>query len=295
MGGLRFSWLQGFGFSFFALLAACGGRSSTLDPDGVYLEPSRPSGGSTSQPAGGSGAKAGVGAGGATSTGGKSGVPTPAGGSSASGGTAGAGVGTSTGSAGASGTASGGSAGLDPTTFAYCTAFCNVSTQGACPSGTTSAECSAQCASELAGESPECRQIASSFLACLTTAYEKSRNCTEVDQSSVGACSKWAEAYSSCLAPAPVPTPAPDPMPQPTCSSSGSSSNGKCNLDVKCATGAYYSVSCYQTGSAQSNCTCNASLPNGSGTGANFALNETTTFACYDSLAACGFPQIGAK
>src|SRR6478735_1744218 len=189
MGGLRFSWLQGFGFSFFALLAACGGRSSTLDPDGVYLEPSRPSGGSTSQPAGGSGAKAGVGAGGATSTGGKSGVPTPAGGSSASGGTAGAGVGTSTGSAGASGTASGGSAGLDPTTFAYCTAFCNVSTQGACPSGTTSAECSAQCASELAGESPECRQIASSFLACLTTAYEKSRNCTEVDQSSVDACS----------------------------------------------------------------------------------------------------------
>jgi hypothetical protein len=80
-----------------------------------------------------------------------------------------------------------------------------------------------------------------------------------------------------------------------TCSSSGSSDNGTCNLDVKCTGGAYYTVFCDQTSSAQSTCTCSASFPDGSGTGASFSLNENATFACYDSLSTCGFPEIGAK
>jgi hypothetical protein len=66
-------------------------------------------------------------------------------------------------------------------------------------------------------------------------------------------------------------------------------------LNLKCTNGAYYTVSCTQTSANQSSCTCNASLPDGAATGAGFGLNENASFACYDSLATCGFPQIDLK
>jgi len=292
MGGLRFGLLKGLGVSLLLAITACGGRSSTLYPDAITdLAANQPSGGATGKPStGGSGASPSVGTGGATASGGATSIGTagaPAGGNT-SGGTAGVAGSPSTGGAPA-----GGSAGLDSALLAGCKDYCSASSQGPCPIGFEAGQCMSSCTSEVTSRSAQCQMLIKSMLSCLTTVYDVGSSCDEVTQLSLAKCAPLLASNPSCFAPNSNPPPPPDPA--PTCSSSGNSSNGTCNLDVKCTTGAYYTVSCYQTGTAQSSCTCNASLPNGAGTGASFGLNENATFACYDSLAACGFPQIGAK
>lgn len=302
-----------------AALAGCGGRSSTLSPEGA-IGADQPSGGSTAGPpsAGGSGAQTSGGSG-APANGGKAGAPSggsssggsPSGGSSSgggspSGGVAGVGVGgTATGGVGTAGSAgAGGSSGLDPAVAASCINYCNASTRPPCPSGLSVPECAAACSSELSQQNFRCQKVGGGLLECLTAVYNNSKSCTDVDQWAFAKCSTLFARYQDCLGPdvnPPPPPPPPPPLPPPpppvplTCSTSGSSSNGKCTLDVKCTGGAYYNVSCYQTSPDQSSCSCSASLPDGSGSGASFGLNENATFACYDSLAACGFPQVGAQ
>jgi len=302
MGGLPSGLYKGFGGLLLTALAACGGRSSPMDPDGTTIEANQPTGGSTSDggsSAAGSGATA---TGAATGTGGKPGVPA---GGSAAGGSSGAGTAGRNPSGGASsaGTSAGGGAGTagaggtSSSIFTNCSIYCNVAAQGPCPDGISNPECLSSCVNELSAQAPPCQTNGAALLRCLTAVYTNSHSCSEVDQLSLAKCSAQLTAYQNCVQPSIQPPPPPPPIPAPmvTCSSSGSSTNGICNLDVKCTSGAYYTVSCYQTGPAQSNCTCSASLPNGTGTGANFGLNENSTFACYDSLATCGFPEIGAK
>ena len=304
MGGLLSRTSKGFGALLLAALAACGGRSSPIDPDAVTIAANQPS---ETTSGGGTGATSGNSAtGSATASGGKSGVPaggsatgaasgvgtagsssTPSGGSSSGG--------SSSGGAGAAGAATGGSTSTEPSFVRSCNSYCSVAAQGPCPSGISSTECLASCVNELSRQTLLCQTYGEGLLRCLTAVYTNSNSCGEVDQLSLAKCSSQFTTYQNCSGPGSTPVPPPTPTPMVTCSSSGSSSNGKCNLDVKCTSGAYYTVSCYQTGPEQSNCTCNASLPNGTGTGANFGLNENSTFACYDSLATCGFPDIGAK
>ena len=307
MGGLRLGSLEVFAALLLSGLAGCGGRS-TFDSDALATDPDQPVAGSTTKPRpkpgdGGSGnASSGGGQSGAP-TGGKASVPaggSPAGGTAgngaagdsstpSSGGASGSPMG---GSPGAAGAASGGAGGLDPLVSITCADYCNTSTHGPCPNGFPSSECVRSCVSELALQSLQCQKTGATLLSCLTTVYKNSSSCNEVEQLSRANCSPLFESYHTCTAPVPVPAPQP-PLPV-TCSSSGSSSNGKCSLDVKCNSGAFYSVACYQTSTEQSSCTCNASFPDGSGSGSSFGLNENATFACYDSLATCGFPQIGA-
>ena len=285
MGG--FGLLKGFGALLLIVLAGCGGRSSMLDPDAVSVEANQPAGGSTASPGSstvGSGAKTGAGATGSAAAP-RDKVPT--------GGSAGSGNAGSTptpGERGAAGAASGGASGFDPVTIGACNDYCIAGTQGPCPSLSSAAECASSCSSELLSQTLACQKLGSTLLSCLTTVYKNSNSCSEVDQLSAAKCSALFASYQGCVAPTP------DPMPtQLACSSSGSSSNGKCGLKVECTSGAYYTVSCSQTSPDQSSCTCNSIFPNGSGTGANFFLDENATFACYDSLATCGFPQVGAK
>jgi hypothetical protein len=288
MGGFRFGLLEGFGAFLLAALAACGGRSSTLEPDSVNIDANQPIAGSTAKP--GPSATVG-GAGSVSASGGKSGVPT--GGSSSSGGTGGSGA---TAGVWMSGAASGGSAGVDTQLFVSCADYCTASSQRRpCASGISGPECMASCTSEVSAYGPECQRLGSALLDCLTKVYKNSSSCSEVDELSIAKCSALFTSYQGCVAPTADPLPTPDPPPPPlTCSSSSSSSNGKCAVDVKCTSGAYYSVSCYETSPDQSSCTCNASFPNGSASGGSFGLNVSATSACYASLATCGFPQIGA-
>lgn len=285
MGGLRLRLLNGFGTSLLAALAACGGRSSTLDPDSIGFSPNQPSGGSAADPgAGGSAATPSVGTSGTSSVGNGG---QPVGGNTSNGAAGGAAQGGHS--------ASGGSTSIEPDIIEACTRYCNAQAQGPCPEQIPRSNCVASCEGELLGRGPQCRSIARSLLGCLSMAYESSSTCLEPEQLIGAKCSNWLAGYRSCADDrAPEPVPMPKPSTQLTCSSSGNSSNGKCNLDVKCTNGAAYSVRCYETSPDQSNCSCDARLPNGTGSGAGFGLNEGATFACYDSLATCGFPQIGA-
>ncbi len=306
MGGLRLGLLKGSWALALAVLAGCGGRSSTLDPDAVAIEANQPTGGSTGDgdtSASGTAANGNVGAtGSATSaTGGKPGSSgSGTAGSSAGGGTAGsapAGGAPSAGSPSSGGAAQGGAVGIGAATYNSCNNYCSSTVQGRCPSNFSTDECISSCVSELSGQTPQCRRTAGSLLDCLTTAYQNSESCSQFDELSGAKCSGFSAAYQRCVGTGPYTTPAPTPEPSPAqvCSSSGNSSDLTCDLSVKCNTGTYYLVSCYQTSSLQSSCTCSSGSPNGPSTGAGFSLNESVTFACYDSLAACGFPQIGAK
>jgi len=278
-----------------------------LDPDAVSIGANQPGAGATSGSSG-AGSKGGGATGNADPCGDCS---IPGSGAAPNGGTAGAsasgGTGASSGSAGAGsagapipagGAAQGGSAGTDPAVVASCTNYCSSSTQAACPSGVSARECSQSCLAELGGLAQGCQQIGRSLLDCLTTVYQNSMTCNDVAQLSVAKCASQLNRYESCVDTngAPIPTPLPTPTPPaPNCASSGSSSNDQCSLQVKCDTGGYYTVSCHQTGPERSSCSCMASLPNGNVTGGGIDLAEGATFACYDTLAACGFPQIGAK
>jgi len=291
-----------------ALLSGCGARSSTLDPEAYTVEPNLPASGSTGSPASGAGGAGSKGSGAApsgTGTGGKAGGPatgtgaaggSPAGGTPAGGASMGGTGGSSTGgAAGAGGATQAGAAGVDPYVYSRCTNYCSATTQGRCPTSVSLGECLGSCVTEVSSRSPECQKNAASLLDCLTAAYQNSNSCSQFDELAYAKCSGWAASYQGC-ADYPAPTPVPDPSPAPTCSSSGNSSNGSCSLDVKCDNGAYYSVRCYEGSPAQSNCSCKASLPGGPGVGVvGFNLNESVTFACYDSLATCGFPQIGPQ
>jgi len=297
------------------LRAGAGGAASrlrraelTLDTDAVNLDANQPAGGSSGQPAasgGGTtgaepsvgtpsptGGKGGSPAGGATgtgtagsSTGGKAGASA---GGAAGVGTAGVGNASSTPTGGS---AQGGASGVPTDLYSSCLDYCSASSRGVCPNPISIDECVTSCASELSGQSPACQYTAVSLLGCLTTVYQNSTGCTELEQLSVAKCGNLSDAYQSCAGTAAVPT----PTPAPTCASSGSSDNGKCSVNLKCDNGAYYTVYCYQTNTDQSSCTCNTTAANGSGSGAVLTLNESVVFACYDSLAACGFPQLGLK
>ena len=146
--------------------------------------------------------------------------------------------------------------------------------------------------SEVGAQSPSCQKNAEGLLNCITKAYQNSTSCGEFDQLAGAKCSALSDKYQRCVG---IGTPPVLTPPEPACSSSGSSSNGTCSLTVKCTNGAFYDVACSQTSPASSDCTCTANLPTGAATQAGFGLNESTTFACYDSLVTCGFPQIGAK
>jgi hypothetical protein len=318
MRGLPFRLLEGSGALCLAMLAGCGGRSATLDTDAFSVEANQPSASGSNGK--GTGSASATGAGSAPNSG-SSGIPSAGGSgtpSSGSGGTSsGSGAapgssagsspnpGTWTGRAGSSsaggapsgGPAGGSASGGAPTVFLNsCADYCSTTMQGVCPSQIPLDECQSSCASELSNQSLQCQRTASALLDCLTTVYRNSSNCADVAQLSVAKCAELEASYVRCSGPAtnPVPTPAPQP-PIPVCSSSGNSGNGACSLDVKCTNGTYYSVACRQTSPTQSSCSCSSSSSSGSASSVGLSLNESITFACYDSLAVCGFPQIGAK
>ncbi|HKO52394.1 MAG TPA: hypothetical protein VJV79_32025 [Polyangiaceae bacterium] len=296
-----------------AALAACGGRSSTLDTDGMAADPSQSTSGS---PGSANAGKPGVGkpptsgggvtGGGAsgTGTGGTSGTGTGAVPGTGTGGTSGTGTGavpgTGTGGAAgaagavpAGGSAQGGGTGTPAPTYRSCAEYCSTISQGVCPSGVSVDQCVLSCSAELNGQTARCQDGAINLLTCLTTAYRNSASCGDVEKRSGALCGGLSDYYQSCVGTGT--NPIPPPVAAPTCSTSGNSNNGRCTLDVKCDTGAYYSVLCHQTDSGQSSCTCKSGSVNGGSSLAVFNLNEGLTFACYDSLAACGFPQIGPQ
>lgn len=322
MGGLRACLLGSFGVSLVAALGACGGRSSMLDPDAVYLYPSRPSGSSTSDGSkSGSKPNTGIGTPG-SSNGSKGGAPASStggtsagstGGGPAAGGTSGVGTGGSgtggsgtggSGTGGIGGTAgstpaggssaggapgAGGATGLDPWVASRCTEFCSPKAQAACPSTVSSTDCAAACQAEFADTGPSCQKAGGVLLECLTTVYQNSKSCGDVAQLSLAKCGSLFADYQSC-----DPTMKPELMPTPdpsTCSATGSVAAGKCGVDVMCESGAHYNVYCYATSPDQLSCSCNATYPDGSATGSSFGLNENEAFACEDSLSLCGFPQ----
>lgn len=261
-----------------------------LDPDMVSVEANRPSGGSSATPATGTG---------------KGQQPTPGSGASSAGGATGtaAGTGSAAAPSTAGGPAGGGGAtsvgGLDPSALANCVSYCNVSSQARpCANNISNTECLASCTTELARTTPYCQKVGASLLECLVTVYKNSSSCSELDQLSVAKCSPLFTSYQNCAAPtSPVPTPIPTPPPPPAgnCSGTGSAGNGKCSADMRCANGARYSASCFEASLNQLSCSCNATFPDGSGTGASFTLNESLYNGCEDSLAVCGFPQLGLK
>ncbi|MEI9940686.1 MAG: hypothetical protein WDO69_26020 [Pseudomonadota bacterium] len=297
MGGLPFRLLKGSGALLVAVLAGCGGRSSTLDSDDVNVEPSQPDGGSTGNAAPGAGGGAGHGPAPVPTPGDKGGSPSGGATSVGSAGSAPAG------GASSAGAASGGASAVDPATYSSCNNYCSAVTQSPCPNGLAPDQCTSSCLSDLGAQSLECQKTGQVLIDCLITVFKNSDGCAQVEDLTAAKCSGLLTSYQSCSrpipdpmpAPLPTPVPIPGPLPAQTCSSSGSSGNGTCNLDVKCDSGAYYSVYCSQTSPAQSSCTCSASFADGSGSGSVFGLNENATFACYDSLATCGFPQTGLK
>ncbi|HEY0469200.1 MAG TPA: hypothetical protein VGC79_33640 [Polyangiaceae bacterium] len=316
MLGLPLRVLKGSGALLLVVLGGCGGRTSAVDSDAFGTD--QPASGATSAggtstggtstggtSTGGSGAKPGTGAtGGATGTAGTAGAGGSSGaamgGSGATGGT-----GASTGSAGtqaggaasggAAGTASGGASGVSPYNFTNCTNYCISAGQGPCPSGLSTIDCIQSCMNELNDQTLICQTYGQALLSCLTTVYKNSTSCNQVDQLTFAKCSGQALQYQACATPGIDPPPPPPPPPPLNCSSSGSNSNGSCTLNLKCSSGVYYTVSCVESSGNQSNCWCGANLPDGSLSSSSVGLNESVTYACYDSLAACGFPQLGAK
>ena len=350
MGGLPFRVLEGFGVFSLAVLAACGGRSSTLEDDALTAaEANQPSGGSSGAasngaggtaahgnvgnsgpatggkggsptagaagaaassgtPSGGAsyGGVAGVGTGGATpsggaSSGGAAGIGTagaaPSGGASSGGaagvGTAGASSGGAAGVGAAGGASSGGAAGAGSSFYGSCANYCTVTSHGPCPNSLSRDECAWSCIREVSQQSPACQSNANALLDCLSTAYQNSTSCSQFDELAYAKCSAFSATYQRCAKSSG--SHPPEPEPEPTCTSSGNITSNSCSLNMKCTNGAYYSVSCAQTSAATSDCTCVATLPGGASSSAGFGLNESTTFACSDGLATCGFPQIGAQ
>ena len=280
-----------------------------LDPDAIVQGNEPSAGGSTGKGTGagsttgagattGAGTATGSGAGPATNSGGASGAsgsgPSSAGAPAQGGAPAGGAAGTGTAWGGAS--TGGAATNIDPSPPGNCKTYCSVTTEGACPTFDSFSDCFSTCVQELNGQSLACQTNAAALLGCYTTAYQNGSNCAEIDQLFGTKCSGLALRYRSCfdqdVPPVPVPVPAP---PAPTCSAYGSSGGGACSLGVKCDSGAYYSVSCYAVGPAQSSCTCSSMSPDGSGSGGTFTLNENVDLACYDSAAACGFPQSNLK
>ena len=264
-----------------------------------------PSGGNSSSGSstGGTGTGQG-GTSGGSSTGGAGGAAQAGSGGSSTGGAAQAGSsGSSTGGsaqAGSSGSSTGGAAqgggtALDPYARSVCNDYCKATSQIPCP-GTSFPflQCTSACINEVI-HSPQCEKPAEILLSCLTTVYQNSKTCSQADDLSAAKCSALSAAYQDCVSANPDPVPPPVPPPASACSSYGSSSSsGNCDLGVKCDNGAYYKVSCAQSSSVASSCTCFSSSADGTSTGSSFNLNEGVAFACYDSLAVCGFPQFGA-
>jgi len=309
MGGLPLRLLRGSGALFLAVLGACGGRTSALEPDAYGNQPTDGAtndagtgaggskGGSTA--AGGSTAKGGSTAAGGTAAASGSaatGGTTPVAGAAGKAGSGGTGAGVGTGgsaqagapSAGSAGSASGGATSVDP--FG-CTNYCSLFTQGPCPSGNSNDECTSSCVSELRSQTAQCQATASSLLSCLIAVYQNSNSCNQVDTLSLAKCSTLAQAYQGCII---VPPPPPDPPPPPPplgCATASSNSGRMCSIDMKCRNGTYYSVYCYEFDKYQSTCTCQVNYPDGSASGSSIGLSEGSQFACQDALSSCGFPQ----
>jgi len=294
MRGLPFL-LRGSGALFLVVLAGCGGRSTTLDPDSVPVAENEPSTGGSSGKSSGAGNAPGAG-----STTGSGAAPTGSGSATAGtpgkGGTAGGGA-TGSGSGGSSPSGGASTGGAGPTIDPYlpaCNDYCSVVSSGVCPSQFNSfQECNGACQQEVTQQTASCQKSAVALLACLTSAFRNNAGCAEIDQLFVGKCSQLATAYQACVDTGPEPGPKPPPV--STCSSSGNSGGGACSLNVKCDSGAYYTVSCYQANAEQSSCSCSSMSPDGSGSGSSFSLNESVNVACYDSIAVCGFPQPGLR
>ena len=317
MGGLRFG-LLGFGASL-VVLGGCGGRTSTLDPDDtVSVQPNRPGDGSKGG-ASNAGPKPNAGTGAVTGTPGGTGVPLPGGtagtsssvggmtgvGASSSGGAAATGAGGAWPGTGASGNAggalsAGGSVsvgGIDSTAFTNCIDYCTTSAPPQpCTSGLSVADCASSCTLELGRLDLACQRVASNLLQCLTTVYKNSKDCGDVQALSASKCSTLFASYESCSSQFPEPPPTPTPTPIPAgCSGSGSSGGGTCSTYVKCENGASYSAVCAQTSPSRASCTCYRTFADGSSAGSSFELNQSEYFACQDTMALCGFPQLGLK
>jgi len=273
-----------------------GGNSSSGSSTGGTGQGGTSGGSST----GGAGGAAQAGSGGSSTGGaaqaGSSGSST---GGSAQAGSSGSSTGGSAqaGSSGSStgGAAQGGGTALDPYARSVCNDYCKATSQIPCP-GTSFPflQCTSACINEVI-HSPQCEKPAEILLSCLTTVYQNSKTCSQADDLSAAKCSALSAAYQDCVSANPDPVPPPVPPPASACSSYGSSSSsGNCDLGVKCDNGAYYKVSCAQSSSVASSCTCFSSSADGTSTGSSFNLNEGVAFACYDSLAVCGFPQFAA-
>ena len=200
--------------------------------------------------------------------------------------------------AGSSGSSMGGAAGgtaLDPYARSVCNDYCKATSQIPCP-GTSFPflQCNSACINEVI-HSPQCQKPAEVLLSCLTTVYQNSKTCAQAEDLSAAKCSALSAAYQDCVGANPDPIPPPVPPPASLCSSYGSSGNGNCAVGVMCDNGANYKVSCAQSSSAASSCTCFSSSADGASTGSSFSLNESVALACYDGLAVCGFPQFGIQ
>jgi len=254
-----------------AVLVACGGRTTGLQPGDADLYPSVPSDGGSS----GSAGKAGSG------SGGKAGGPSI--------GTAGSAAGGG-GSVPSGGASQGGSGGAIDLVGQACDDYCRFAGPEACGlTGVSYSACFAECAQFLYPSGPSCQKAASQFFSCVDQSYQQTHLCLGFT-----ACAALTDAYSAaCTDTDVLPDPGPTPVPT-TCSTTSSSSSSNCSLDMKCNDGTHYNVNCNQSGPNVSACSCKSTNGN-SGGGGVFSLNESVSFACFDGLSVCGFPQPGFK
>jgi hypothetical protein len=254
-----------FGAAWLALAAAaCGGRTSTLDPD-VYENdpPDEGSGGSST---------AGTGS---TPTAGKSSSPK-------------------------AGSGPGGS-GADINTAKVCDGYCGGYEQK-CPERLDGGECRATCAQEMTGFGPACNNLGTAALNCLSPFFKDgSLSCDTAVRNALTNCRQQVDAFDACKSgdpepqpPQPIPTPTPTPTPQPNpmptqypgyCGGMGEQGTNHCKDAYACAEGVY-TVSCVlNAGGMLYDCSC--TWPNGAGQG--FFLIYPNPSACQAAATQCGF------
>lgn len=258
------------GLASLVLLAACGGRTSTLmdenDPSLGSSVPNGNAGGAAGSPAP---TPPGPGPGVVTGTGGSSSVP------------AGPGTGTAGSPATGGATGSGGS----PAILPACTDFCDRVKKSPCSGelGDAAGSCTADCTGSLGVD--VCAPLAKAAIDCYLPIFSASAgHCSSIGDQAQRKCGRQVQAYIDCAS-----ANQPQPPPAPSCSGSGSASTTSCNLTQTCSDGSFSTVSCRQTGADQAECTCISAT----GLNAQFTLNEKASYACNDAAISCGAPYPG--